>query len=407
MNIAFIIGKFPTISETFILNQITGLIDLGHSITIFSKYASNDLKMHNDIKNYRLLNKVNYFIDIPENKIKRILNGIYLFIRGIFKDPVITLNSLNIIKYKQDAFSLKLLYLITPFLGKRFDILQCHFGGIGIIGAKLKQLGIKGKLVTMFHGNDIRAGLKEGPGIYKELADRGDCFLAISDYNYKNLVKFGIDIKKIIYHPVGINLERFKSKKRQNFRKNKNSVTVIITVARLVKEKGLEYGIRAISKLLEIKPKINLKYYIIGDGNLRKELEKIIADLNLEETVKLLGEMQQEEVIKKMKESDIFLLPSINEALPVTLMEAQAIGLPVIATSVGSVGQVVLNKKSGFLVPVRNINIIVEKIEYLINNPKICLSMGKNGRKFIEEKYNVRDLNIRLVKIYENLLKVS
>ena len=407
MNIAFIIGKFPTISETFILNQITGLLEMGHDITIFAKHSSKNSKIHGDIIKYDLLNKVNYFIDFPENKIKRILNGIYLFVRGIFKNPVITLNSLNIFRYKQDAFSLKLLYLITPFLGKRFDIIQCHFGGIGIIGAKLKQLGIKGKLVTMFHGNDIRAGLKEGPGIYRELTDRGDCFLAISDYNYKNLVKFGIDIKKIIYHPVGINLERFKFKKRQSFRKNKNSVTVIITVARLVKEKGLEYGIRVISKLLEIKPKINLKYYIIGDGNLREELKEIITELNLEAVVELLGKMQQEEVIKKMKESDIFLLPSINEALPVTLMEAQAIGLPVIATSVGSVNQIVLNNKSGFIVPPKNINIIVKNLQYLIDNPKISSEMGIIGRQFIEKKYNIRKLNKRLVKIYARLLKVN
>ncbi len=407
MKIAFIVGEFPAISQTFILNQITGLLDKGHDVTIFAKCFSRNSEVHGDVIKYDLLSKVNYFIDFPENKFKRILNGIYLFIRGILKNPTITLNSLNVFKYKQDASSLKLLYLVTPFLGRRFDILQCHFGNIGIIGAKLKQLGVKGKLVTMFHGNDIRAGLKEGSGIYKELADKGDCFLAISDYNYKNLIKFGVDGKKIIYHPVGINLNMFKFKEEQDFKKGKNSVTVIITVARLVKEKGLEYGIRAISKLLEIKPKINLKYYVVGSGSLEKELKKIIIDLNLETVVELLGEMQQEKVIKKMEESDIFLLPSIDEALPVVLMEAQAIGLPVIATFVGSVDQVVLNEKSGFLVPVGDTNSMAERIGYLINNPKVCLEMGRIGRQFVEEKYDIRKLNAKLIRVYEGLIKIG
>lgn len=404
MNIAFIIGKFPTISETFILNQITGLIEMGHDITIFAKYSSRNYKIHGDIIKYDLLNKVNYFIDFPENKIKRILNGIYLFIRGIFKNPIITLNSLNIIKYKQDAFSLKLLYLITPFLGKRFDIIQCHFGNIGIIGAKLKQLGVKGKLVTMFHGNDIRAGLKEGPDIYKGLADRGDCFLATSNYGYDSFLKFGFNPEKIIRHTVGIDLDKFSFQPKYNYDKSKD-IIIIITVARLVKEKGIDYGIKAINEVLKRNPKLNLEYHIIGSGNLENSLKELIRKLKLQKTVKLFGEVTQEEVINKLKKSHIFLLPSLEEALGVVLLEAQAIGIPVIATSVGSVSQALVDGKSGFLVPKKNVNALVEKIEYLINNPDVWPKMGLEGRIFIENRYDIKKLNKKLVRIYESLIE--
>ncbi|MBA7666843.1 D-inositol-3-phosphate glycosyltransferase [subsurface metagenome] len=403
MKIAFIVGKFPTISETFILNQITGLLDKGHDITIFAKYFSGNSKVHGDVIKYELLNKVNYFINFPENKFRRILNGIYLFIRGIFKNPIITLNSINIFKYKQDASSLKLLYLVTPFLGKRFDILQCHFGNIGIIGAKLKQLGVQGKLVTMFHGNDIRAGLKKGPGIYKGLADKGDCFLATSNYCYNSFLKFGFNSEKIIRHTVGIDLSKFPFQPKYNYNRFKD-IIIILTVTRLIKGKGISYGIKAINEVLKRNPKINLEYHIVGSGNLENNLKELIRKLDLQKTVKLFGEVTQEEVINKLRKSHIFLLPSLEEALGVVLLEAQAVGIPVIATSVGSVSQALLDGKSGFIVPEKNVNALAERIEYLINNPDVWTKMGLAGRNFIEDRYDITKLNKKLEKIYEDLL---
>ena len=120
--------------------------------------------------------------------------------------------------------------------------------------------------------------------------------------------------------------------------------------------------------------------------------------------VHFLGPQEQMQVVQTLGQSHIFLLPSIAEALPVVLMEAQAVGLPVIATIVGSTDQVIVDGKSGFLVPSRDESALAERLQYLIEQPGIWPEMGRAGRKFVEEQYDIKKLNNRLVEIFQALL---
>jgi colanic acid/amylovoran biosynthesis glycosyltransferase len=405
MKIAFVLNEFPALSETFILNQITGLLDLGHEVEIFAKFRPNQAKMHPEVEKYQLMKRVHYFPVIPRSKVIRVLKGIYFLIFNFHKDPIKILNSLNVFKHGRKALSLNLLYRLIPFLGKEFDVIHCHFGPVGEeIGANLKQVGFKGKLVTMFHGYDIRRGLKEGGSIYAQLFKFGDCFLAISGYNYKNLIRFGADPQKIIFHPVGIDVSKFPYKWcSHGVAKPINSI-VVLTVARLVEEKGIEYGIQAVGRLLSKHPKLNLKYWIIGGGSLEKQLKEVAEELGLGRVVKFLGPMEHSRIIEYMQKADIFLLPSVAEALPVVLMEAQAIGLPVVATSVGSVTEAMVNNKSGFIVRGGDADALAERLEYLIKHPEIWPKMGEEGRNFVERKFDVEKLNRKLVNIYKELI---
>ncbi len=404
MKIAFIVSKFPTLSEIFILNQITGLLDLGHDIEIFALRNSKEEKMHPDVKKYGLMERVYYLNEmIPQNKILRVFKAIYLISRNFYKSPLKILRSLNVFKYRKKALSLWLLYLIIPFLNKDFDIIHCHFGHIGNIGVYLKRLGFEGKFVTMFHGYGIRLGIEKGGGIYQQLFEFGDCFLAISDYNYENLVRFGLNPRKIIFHPVGIDINKFPFR-WQSIPVERSSTVIIITIARLVEAKGIQYGIQAISKLLKEYPTLHLEYRIIGGGRFKERLRKIVEELGLGGVVRFLGPLGQEEVIREIQKAHVFLLPSVAEALPLVLMEAQAVGLPIVATNVGSTSQVIIDGESGFLVPERDVDSLAEKIKYLIERPEIWPGLGRAGRKYVEENYDIEKLNNRLVEIYERLI---
>lgn len=406
MKITFIVDRFPTLSETFILNQITSLLDLGHKVEIFSQYPTRDKKNHSDVFRYNLMQRIHYPIYIPIPKIKRwIKAALLIIIRANFKDILPILKSLNFFKYGKSVFNLNKLYRVIPFLGKnKFDIIHCQFGLNGNYGALLKELGIKGKLVTTFHGYDIRLGVDKGGNIYRQLFKYGDCFLAISEYNYSNLINFGADPHKIIFHPVGIELDKFPFRWNDNGVKHLSFVK-ILTVARLVEEKGLRYGIQAIDKLVKRNPEVRLEYQIIGGGPLEEELKKLVEKLGLSKVIHFLGPQQREEVIQMMQQAHLFLLPSIAEALPVVLMEAQVVGLPIVATSVGSVSQIVTDGQSGFLVPPRDVNALAERLEYLIEHSEKWPELGRNGRRLVEEKYDIVKLSKKLEDIYTQLLK--
>jgi len=404
MRIAFIIGQFPTLSETFILNQITGLIDRGHEVEIFASGKRKESKVHSDVEKYDLLSRTHYR-HMPGNKLWRVIKAIGLIVINFYKNPVAILKSLNVFKYGKSALSLELLYAAIPFLGKGpFDIIHCHFGPNGSLGVLLREIGAtKGGIVTTFHGYDTRLGVANGGDMYRQLFEKGDLFLAGTAYNHKNLVNFGVDKKRITYHPVGIDTAKFPYKPRVNPRHDLRQIRVL-TVARLVEEKGLQYAIKAIKVLLSRHPDLDLKYTIVGGGKLELELQRLIETLGIKDSVNLTGPLDQEGIRSELGENHIFLLPSIAESFGVVLLEAQAVGLPIIATSVGSVDQAIVDGKSGFLVPPGDVDALVERLEYLTDHPKIWPEMGRVGRKFVEEHYNIDKLNDRLVEIYRKLL---
>ena len=182
----------------------------------------------------------------------------------------------------------------------------------------------------------------------------------------------------------------------------------IVSIARLVEKKGIEYGIRAVAKLL--KSKSNITYTVVGDGPLREDLENLINELNLGEHVKLVGWKHQEEVVDILKDSDMMLAPSITskngdrEGIPVVLMEAMAMGLIIISTLHSGIPELVKDGITGFLAPEKDVDSLAQKIEYLIEHPEVCIDMGKAGRKQVEENYNIDKLNYQLVEIYKKLL---
>lgn len=408
MKIAFIVGGFPKLSETFILNQITGLIDRGHDIDIYADSSTNEPKVHPDIEKYNILARTYYFRR-PSNRVLSILKGVRLSLINLHKNPIVIFRSWDSSKYdKQHAFSrLMLLYMVLPFLKKQsYDIVHCHFGQNGMKGAMLKSVGLlQGKLVTTFHGQDITKYPQEfGKDFYQQLFNTGDLFLPISERWNQCLLELGCNSEKIITHHMGIDCSRFSFAPRHLNSKEKIRV---LTVARLTEKKGIEYAIRAIKKLSSCHQ--NVEYNIVGDGPLKTSLQKLIQDLDVGHVINLLGWKQQQEVIDLLNSSSLLLAPSVTskdgdqEGIPVGIMEAMAIGLPVVSTWHSGIPELIEDGVSGFLVAERDEEALFERLKYLIDHPEIWSEVGAAGRKCIESHYNINYLNDQLVQLYQKL----
>jgi len=407
VRIAFIVTAFPALSETFILNQITGLIDRGHEVDIYADYPRNEPKLHPDVEKYGLLNRTYYPPRRPDNKLLRLLKGIWLLATNYYKSPLVLLRSLNVFKYGKQARSLMLFYKVIPFLRKQpYDIIHCHFGMNGIRGVLWRDIGaLQGKLITTFYGYDISVYLQEfGDRIYDRLFDAADLLFPISKYMKSRLLKLGCNDQKIILHRIGIDCKKFSFAPRQL---RADGRIRLVTIARLVEKKGVEYGIRAVAKLAFNQ---NIEYNIVGDGPLREDLQRLIQELDVSDVVKLLGWKQQQEIIEILNNSDILLAPSVTsrdsdqEGTPVVLMEAMAMGLPVVSTLHSGIPELIENGVSGFLVPERDVSALAEKLSYLSEHPESWPEIGKNGHAYVEEYYSIDKLNDQLVEIYQKLL---
>jgi colanic acid/amylovoran biosynthesis glycosyltransferase len=365
--------------------------------------------MHPEVLKYRLLERTYYEVSVPHNHFKRFLKAIWLIIVNFHKSPFVIFRSLNIFKYSRQALSLRLLYKVVPYIGRKpYDIIHCHFGPNGLLGVSLRELGaIKGKIVTAFHGYDMSIYVKQqGNDVYNNLFDKGDLFLPISERWENRLVELGCGENKILVHHMGIDCGKLSF----NMSKSGNGKHVrILTIARLVEKKGVEYGIRAVTELS--RKYNNIEYNIVGDGPLRDNYTCLIQESNMSDKINLLGSKVQQQVYNLIATSHIFLCPSVTstdgdqEGIPVALMETMMAGLPIVSTRHSGIPELVQDGVSGFLVPERDVDALAEKLIYLIEHPEIWSEMGRAGRAFVEANYDINKLNDRLVEIYQELLR--
>ena len=410
MKIAFLVGKFPVLSESFILNQIAGLLDRGHEVDIYALDgpADNGSKVHPIVTKYNLIERT-YFSPIPPKDKADLTPNNDRFIKQIFqRNPEACQDLIDVAKHGKRAKRFRLLYKAVPFLeGKSYDIIHCQFGSIGLMGLLFRNLGLlKGKLITIFRGSDISKYLEKwGYNVYDRLFAEGDFFLTNCEFFRKRAIKLGCDEDKIVILGSGIDCNKFAFTPRHFPADGK---VKIATTGRLVEKKGIEYGIRAMAILAETYP--NIEYNIIGDGELREHFQKLITELNVGHIVKLVGWKQQEELIEILDNSHILIAPSVtaadgNQDAPVnTLKEAMAMGLPVIGTLHGGIPELIEDGISGLLVPERDSEAIAQKVSYLLEHPEIWTDMGKAGRDRVEEKYDMHRLNEQLVDIYKSVL---
>ena len=408
MKIAFIVTEFPSLSQTFVLNQITGLIDLGQEVDIFALKAGDEGKIHDDVMSYKLLEHTDYFKNIPVNKFSRTIKAFTFIFTHIFRNPLPILRSFNFFKYGKLSISLSLLFYIIPFLDRKpYDIVHCHFGPSGLFGILLKSVGvIKGKLITSFHAYDLTSYIyQKNKNIYKNLFEIGDLFQPVSDYWKKELIKLGCKKNKISIHRMGIDVSKFSF---STMRYNDLSKIRFLSVNRLVEKKGIEYGIKAFARILEKYP--NAEYCIVGDGPLKDDLLNLIETSNVKNSISVLGWMQQHDILDLMDRCTILLAPSITdsngekEGIPVVLMEAMAKGLAVISTFHSGIPELVIDNKTGLLVAEKDVDGLVNKMEYLISNPDKIKKMAIEARKVVEKHYKIQKLNKILLRTYQEMV---
>jgi len=407
MKIAFIVSAFPCLSETFILDQITGLIDLGHEVEIFAERDPGENVTQDAVNKYHLRQRTSYLPDRCRTRPGRIFQSIRLAFCSFFHHPFRTLKSLLVFRHYVNISALNFLGFVVPFFKKRFDIVHAHFGPNGLRCLCLKEIGLPAKYLTTFHGYDVTTYVREkGRDIYRELFLKGDLFTYNSNATRQKLLDMYCPAEKLVKLPMGVHLDKLAFKERAIGPKGTIN---IISVGRLVDMKGREYAIRAVAKVADKYP--NISYQIAGGGPLREELQALIQQLQMENVIRLLGWVGPEKLDSLYNAAHIFLHPSVTaadgnmEGQGVVLIEAQACGLPILATQHSAFPESVLDGQSGYLVPERDVDALAEKLTYLIEHPETWPDMGRKGREFVEKKFDIKILNQKLVQIYQQMLR--
>jgi colanic acid/amylovoran biosynthesis glycosyltransferase len=244
-----------------------------------------------------------------------------------------------------------------------------------------------------------------GGHVYDDLFSKGDLFMYTNGHVKERLIAIGCDERKTALHRVDVDTSRFVFAPRE---RKTNEPVRLLTVARLVEKKGVEFSIRAVAQVLARHP--DLRYDIVGAGPLREQLQGLIDELGVGAAIRLLGPKSPAEVRQLFADAHLFVLASVTaadgdkEGLPVALLEAQASGLPVVCTRHSGSPEAIVEGQSGFLVPERDAEALAERITYLIQRPEIWPALGRVGRRHIEAHFDTNMLNDRLVQLYQRVL---
>ena len=355
LKILYVVDAFPKLTETFIAENIVGMIEKGHDISVYARKRVTNKKVHPVVTEYKLLDRT-YFGSLP------------------------------------------------PDL-QEYDIILCQFGHLGYLFPK-KRLSKKTKLVTCIRGSDITQNIEKKIKKYNQLFLEGDLFLPVCHYFKRILRRLSCSEEKIMVYGSPINCEAFPYQERHW---QPGQTLEIISIGRLVAKKGRRTLIRAV-EILSQKYPVHLT--IVGNGTEKENLLAFVKRLNVEEKVTFIFTANQTEIRKLLERAHIFILTSETardgneEGIPNAFKEAMASGNIVIGTYHAAIPELIFHQKTGLLVKQKNPFAVVKAIEWILNNKDKWLQITKAARLYVEKNFDrhvlATELESILLKIVEN-----
>jgi glycosyltransferase involved in cell wall biosynthesis len=256
------------------------------------------------------------------------------------------------------------------------------------------------KTIFHIHGHDFDSFyLKNKPinkNYIRNTLNKGDKILVLSDY-WKRFFKKEFKNINVDILPNGINVNEFKDCVKEN-----NELNKFLFLGRLEKRKGIYDLVKAINIIVNFYGRKEFIFYLAGDGEINT-VKKIVQDCDLSDNVKLLGWLNGEDKKKILQESDVVVLPSYDENLPMSLIEAMSCGKIIISTYAGGIPDLVKHDFNGFLFSAGDVQQLVKYILFVNDNPDKMQSISENNIETIKENFNLETLSLKLNSIYNSL----
>lgn len=303
------------------------------------------------------------------------------------------------IKMRQDYDVLSAINLRKFLKDEKIELLHSHHSRAHAIGL-LATLGLKN--VKFVVTRQVVFNLRKN--IFSQLkykSERINKYIAISEAVKKKLLNYGIDNAKIEVIYNSTDTIKFNPNVESNVRKElgiPDNLFVCCLVSNYSYYKGHTFFLEAIPEITKNFPEA--KFLIAGV--IINDLKDIARNLNIANNIFFLG--FRRDIPQILKASNLLVCPSIEEGLGVAIIEAMAMELPVVATNVGGISELVQNKLSGILIESKNAKALSDAIIYMIKNPEDAKKMGKKGRELVVKNFSFETMISKHEKLYAELL---
>lgn len=398
--ILYITISLPSLTSTFIYREIEVLLKAGYDITTVSMGRPQKSQISKEafwlyestlyLDQINLMRKIVAQASLLFSKPRKWIKLFWLALRE--KEIISFRDRLRILYHFLEAG-----YLYTIFKDNSLHHIHAHF----LSGPTSIALFLSRYLNVPYSFTMHASNIFIDHHMLKTKLQMCKKAVTISDYNKKYLLsKYGEKFaSKIDVIHCGINLLAF-----QPVETEKTMLPVILAVGQLLERKGMRYLVDA-CRLLKRKG-MEFQCHIVGGGKELKLLTEMIDEYELSEFVILLGRQPQECVKKLLQEASIFVLPSIvtefggREGIPVALMEAMAMQLPVVSTKTVGIPELIKNGKEGLLVEQKNPEELAAALEFLLKTSEVRIEMGRRGREKVAQQFNIDHVPVLFQDIF-------
>lgn len=306
------------------------------------------------------------------------------------------------------------LRLYFLFRRQKFDIVHTHTAKAGALARTAAFLAGTPVIVHTLHGHNFYGYF--GPVssrivtiIERWLGYLTDKIIALTELERKDLISFkaaGSEKIRLIYQGLemegyaGLNIDKHRVRHSLGIKPDEKVVGMI---GRLEPVKGPEYFIKAAKSVAEVFPRV--KFILVGEGSLREKLEKQMKSLGLEEKFIFTG--WREDIPEILSILDLLVLPSLNEGVGMVLIEAQGLGVPIVASRVGGIPEIVRDNQTGILVSAGDADSFAGAIKSLLADENRRSAMSQEAIKWIKGKFKARDMIEEISKLYQELLALK
>lgn len=404
MRIALVVTEFPAVSQTFVLDHLSGLLARGHAVDIHARRPGKESAEHPEIARLDLRARTHYLPVPPHGRSAVWRDALRRAWRQLLGHPA-RLRALWRAGPAEEFWNR--FYAALPFWaqGQDYQLLHAHSGQNGQRLLPLYSASLlRAPLVVTFHGHDVHGYLQGRPAdFYAPLFARAAALVVCSEFMRARLLALGAPAAKLHLIPNGIAPERYHWRPREA---PQGRPVELLSVGRLVEFKGLTHLLSALAE--PALARRDLRLQVVGDGPLRAALEAQARDLGLKDRVRFLGAQPREAVQALMDAADLYVAPVVidaegnTETQGVALLEALACGLPVIASAVGGIPET-LGEAAAGLVPPGDPATLAAAIAQLLDEPGRWPRLSQSGRARIETHYQNQAWLDRLEQLYHSL----
>ncbi len=300
--------------------------------------------------------------------------------------------------------------LLKIFRREKFDIVHTHTAKAGALGRlAAKKAGVP-VIIHIPHGHNFYGYFNVFFSqllIYTEraLAVFTDRIIALTELEKRDYLQFKVaDEKKTVLVYLGLDLDKFLAKDSDKIKSSfqiNSQEKVVGYVGRLDPIKGPQFFVEA-ARLCLLRDS-SLRFILAGEGSLRQELEEKVVSWNLGGKIIFAG--WQEDIAATMAILDILVLPSLNEAVGIVLIEAQSLGIPVVASNVGGIPEIIKDKQTGILVEPADPQALSAVVMELINDPPRMKLMSEAAKNWVRNRFRLENMVENISVIYQEVLK--